>query len=136
MIARDINLVVPLATSLLAIRWGRWILLRILLTPSVLFSALLLPRSPLHIVTFLSSFTRLAFPLLPRDAITRRAATPIDGFPLAFTIAARAAATTAATAAAAIHEKGIFGTCEQTRSKLKTFFSAILGWHGCGCGCG
>ena len=146
MIARDINLVVPLPPTLLLVRyWGRWILRLILFTSSVLFtinSTLLLPRSPLPINAFLSNFTQLAFPLPPRGAVTRRAATSIEGFPFAFTIAVPATATTSTptTAAATIDEEGVFSTSEETRSKVKPFFSTILGGcrcrHQCGRGCG
>lgn len=147
MITRDINLVVPLPPTLLLVRcWGRRILRLILFTSSILFtinSTPLLPRSPVPINAFLPSFTQLAFPLLPRGTITRRAATSIEGFPFAFTIAAPATATTStATTAAATIDEGIFSSSEETRSKVKLFFSTILGGCryryrcGCGCGCG
>jgi hypothetical protein len=84
----------------------------------------------------LSSLTQLAFPLLPCRAITRRTATPIDAF--AFTITAPATTATAtttpstlATAAAAIQEI-VFGTGEETRSKLNPSLPAILGRCGRG----
>ena len=88
-----------------------------------------LPCSPLlHINTFIFSRTRLAFPLLPRRASTRRAGTPIDGFTLALAIGAPAAAGGAgASAAAMIYEKGISGNIvEEARGKLWFFLSAVL----------
>ena len=129
MIARDINLVIPLAPGLLLVPWGRRIL-RVLFVSSVLFSIFsdLLPRPPL-----IFSHTRLAFPLLPRGTSTGRAGTRICAFTLAFTIATPAAAITAAPTAAAFQEKSIFSTSEETRSKLELFLPAVLGCRRYGC---
>jgi hypothetical protein len=141
-IARNINLVIPLAAILLLVLWGRQVLLFRSVT-FVLFSIhsiLLLPRPPLlHINTFGFSHTQLAFPLLPRSAGTRRAGTPVDDCTLSLAITAATATSVAnasIAAASMIHEKGISGdSVEEKRSKLWFFLSAVLDGYQCGCGC-
>jgi hypothetical protein len=131
MIARNINLVIPLAASPLLVLWGRWGLL-FLSVSFVLFSIHsihLFACSPLrHINAFIFGRDRLAFALLPRSASTCCAGTPFDGFIVAPAIARPTAGAGAGTPTAAmVHEKGISSnSVEEMRSKLWFFLSAVL----------